>query len=609
MAERFLTGFNPNTLVELLRWRTLHQPEKLAYTYLVDGEKQEINLSYEELDRKARAVGALLQELDMPGERALLLYPPGLDYIAAFFGCLYAGVVAVPAYPPRLNRPVPRIQAIVADSQAKVALTTSAIFENIENRFEHAPDLAALGWQDTEKLPLDLDARWQDPAVTPETLAFIQYTSGSTAMPKGVMLSHENLLHNLRIIDHGFQIEADGSGVFWLPSYHDMGLIGGILEPMYIGGPSTLMSPISFLQRPIRWLQAITRYGGTVSGAPNFAYDLCVTQSTPEERAGFDLSNWKTAFCGAEPIRPETLDQFAETFEPFGFRRDSFYPCYGLAEGTLLVSGGEGSSEPIVRRVRRDALKENRVVLAISDDEDSQALVGSGGALPGHRIRIVEPETNLQCAPDEIGEVWVSGPSVAAGYWRRPEETEQAFRAYLADIGEGPFLRTGDLGFLQDGELFITGRLKDLIIIRGRNYYPQDIELAVEQSHEALQPNAGAAFSIDVNGEERLVIVHELARKHRKANPDEVFAAVRKTIAEIHQLQVHSVVLIKPLSIPMTSSGKVKRHACQVDFLNGTLKTIAAWNAGSPAPAGSAEAAVVGDAADLRGDRTEPPRQ
>jgi len=594
MVESSRSKFNPTTLVELLRWRALHLTDSLAYTYLVDGEKQEINLTYGELDRQARAIGALLQDLGMHGERALLLYPPGLDFIASFFGCLYAGVVAVPAYPPRLNRPVPRIQGIVADSQAKVALTTSAILENIENRFEHAPDLATLDWRNTEGLPENLESDWKEPGIKADALAFLQYTSGSTSMPKGVMLSHENLIDNLKTIKHGFQIQEGSTGVFWLPSYHDMGLIGGILEPMYVDVPTTLMSPISFLQRPIRWLQAITRFRGAISGAPNFAYDMCVAKTKPEEREGLDLSSWKTAFCGAEPIREETLEQFAKTYEPYGFQRDAFYPCYGLAEGTLLVSGGVGAGIPVVRDFDRDALKRNRVLKAASDAADSQRLVGSGGPLLDHRIVIVDPETSLQCSPDEVGEIWLSGPSVAQGYWMRHEETRQAFKAYLVDSGEGPFLRTGDLGFLQDGELFITGRLKDLIIIRGRNYYPQDIELTVEGSHVALGSISRAAFSVDVDGEERLVVVHELAREHRNANPVEIFAAVRKEIAEVHQLQVHAVVLLKPLSIPMTSSGKVKRHACKTGFLDGTLNTVAEWRSGTPSPSGAGQSLTAG---------------
>jgi amino acid adenylation domain-containing protein/thioester reductase-like protein len=579
MVSRPRPILSPSTLVELLRRRAHDQPDKLAYTYLVDGESQEVNLVYRELDRRARAIGARLQKLGMKGERALLLYPPGLDYIASFFGCLYAGVVAVPAYPPRLNRPVPRIQAIVADSRATVALTTNAILENIESRFEHTPDLAALTWLNTERPPAGLEGEWQDPDITADTLAFLQYTSGSTAAPKGVMLSHGNLIHNLEIINYGFQIAEGGVGVFWLPSYHDMGLIGGILEPMYVGERSILMSPVSFLQRPLRWLQTITRYRGTITGAPNFAYDMCVNKIKPEGREGLELSSLQTVFCGAEPIRAETLEQFADAFEPYGFRREAFYPCYGLAEGTLLVSGGEGAGRPVVQAVRRDALMDNHVVPAAEEDERSQQLVGSGGTLPGQTILIVDPETRLPCAPDEIGEIWVAGPSVAQGYWDQPEETRSAFHAYLADTGEGPFLRTGDLGFMQGGELFITGRLKDLIIIRGRNYYPQDIEKTVESCHQALQSIAGASFSVDSDGGERLVVVHELAREHRNANPEEVIAAVRRAIAESHELQVYAVALLNPHSIPMTSSGKVKRHACKSDFLAGKLKTRAEWRA------------------------------
>ena len=338
--------FNPNTLVELLRWRAEQQPDFLAYRFLQDGESEIVSIAYAELDQRARAIGARLESLGAAGQRALLLYSPGLDYIAAFFGCLYAGVTAVPAYPPRLNRPVPRIQAIVADSQASFALTTSTILNNIEQRFEYAPDLQALSWLNTEQVPIGLEADWRPPTISSDTLAFLQYTSGSTSQPKGVMLSHGNLMHNLKAIRHGFQLDASARGVFWLPSYHDMGLIGGILEPMYLGGSSTLMSPVSFLQRPVRWLEAISRYRGTTSGAPNFAYDLCVDKITPEQMEGLDLSSLTLAFCGAEPIRPETLERFARTFALCGFRKAAFYPCFGMAEGTLIVSGGEGPSEP-----------------------------------------------------------------------------------------------------------------------------------------------------------------------------------------------------------------------------------------------------------------------
>ncbi len=587
MVERSPSEFNPANLVELLRWRAQRQPEKLAYRYLVDGDDPELTLTYDQLDTAAHQIAAHLQDMGMHGARALLLYPPGLDYITAFFGCLYAGVVAVPAFPPRLNRPIPRIQAIVADSQARVALTTTSILNNIESRLEHAPELSALAWLNTEQLDPGSGPEWQPPQISPDVLAFLQYTSGSTSTPKGVMLSHGNLIHNLKIIRHGFQIEEGSMGVFWLPSYHDMGLIGGILEPMYVGEPSTLMSPASFLQRPRRWLKAITDFRGTISGAPNFAYDLCVDKISQDEREGLDLSTWKTAFCGAEPVRLETLERFAEAFEPYGFDRNAFYPCYGLAEGTLIVSGREGARWPAVRRVRKESLKQNRVVLSPELGDQTQVLVSSGGALPDQRILIVDPETRMPCGPERVGEIWVAGPSVAGGYWCQPEETARSFGAHLAETGEGPFLRTGDLGFLQEDELFVTGRLKDLIIIHGRNHYPQDIEQTVARSHLAFQPNAGAAFSVEVDGEERLVIVHELAREHRNADADEIFVAVRRAVAEHHELQVYALVLLKPLSIPMTSSGKVRRHACKADYLTGSLKAIAGWQS-KDAPAAAA---------------------
>jgi amino acid adenylation domain-containing protein/thioester reductase-like protein len=533
------------------------------------------------LDQRARAIGSWLESFGATGERALLLYPPGLDYIASFFGCLYAGVTAVPAYPPRLNRPVPRIQAIVADSQALFALTTSTILHNIEQRFEHAPDLASPHWLNSEQVPSGLDADWHQPEITSETLAFLQYTSGSTSQPKGVMLSHDNLMHNLKAIKHGFQIDSGNSGVFWLPSYHDMGLIGGILEPMYVGGTSTLMSPVSFLQRPVRWLDAISRYRGTISGAPNFAYDLCVDKVTSEQMEGLDLSSWSLAFCGAEPIRPETLERFARAFELCGFRKTAFYPCYGLAEGTLIVSGGEGPNEPKVSFFDRKSLKSDRVVSVAADTDNAQSMVSCGTSMIDQKIVIANPNTFEKCESDQVGEIWVAGPSVAQGYWGLQDETQKTFNAYLPDTGEGPFMRTGDLGFLQDGELFVTGRLKDLIIIHGSNHYPQDIELTVESSHVALQPGGGAAFSTTDARQEKLVIVQEVTRQNRKPDIDEVASAIRQAVAEKHDLQVFAIVLVKPMSIPKTSSGKIKRRACKTAFWENALEIVGEWSAKS----------------------------
>lgn len=573
--------YRVDTLVELLRKRVRTQPGDVAYRFLVDGENEEIVVSYVELDRQARAIGAWLQSIVAANERALLLYPPGLEYIAAFFGCLYAGVIAVPAYPPRLNRPVPRIQGIVADSKPAVALTTTSILENIEQRFEHAPDLEALRWLNTEKTPQKIEENWQEPQISPDWLAFLQYTSGSTSQPKGVMLSHGNLTHNLEAIRVGFRIDPQGCGVFWLPSYHDMGLIGGILEPLYVGRPSTLFSPVSFLQRPMRWVEAISRFRATISGAPNFAYELCVEKSNPEQIETLDLSCWATAFCGAEPVRQETLEKFAQTFKPSGFKSSSFYPCYGLAEGSLLVSGGEGPHEPVTLAIDRKALEQDRVLEADPADEDDLILVGCGRAVIGQQTAIVDPQSLSLLDEGEVGEVWVSGPSIARGYWDRPDETQKTFNARITGE-DATYLRTGDLGFKWRGELFITGRLKDLIIIRGRNYYPQDLEATAESSHEALQPGAGAAFSINQQGVEQLVVVFEVARQHRHTDIEQVVSAVRRAIAETHELQLHAFVLVKPLSIPKTSSGKIKRHACKSGFLDGTLAVLGEWRAPAP---------------------------
>ena len=582
MLSFFQNHPTPGTLLDLLRLRASLQPDDLAYRYLQENEADIVTTTYAELDRRARGIGAWLETHGARGERVLLLYPAGLDYIAAFFGCLYAGAVAVPAYPPRLNRPVPRIQAIVADSQAKFALTTSTILQNIEQRFEQSPDLQELSWLDTDHVPAGSEADWRDPNIDADTLAFLQYTSGSTSQPKGVMLTHGNLMHNLKAIRHGFQLDGTDSGCFWLPSYHDMGLIGGILEPMYIGGISTLMSPVSFLQKPFRWLDAISKYKATTSGAPNFAYDLCVDKITPEQLETLDLRAWKLAFCGAEPIRPETLERFARTFERVGFRKSSFYPCFGMAESTLIVSGGEGPAEPRTLTIDRKSLERDLVVEASPDDSNSLTLVNCGKSIVDQKIVIVNPSTLNRCAENEVGEIWVAGPSVAQGYWRLEEETRNTFGAHLADTGEGPFMRTGDLGFLQNGELFVTGRLKDLIIIHGSNHYPQDIELTVESSHPALQPSAGAAFSVTEDGKEQLVIVQEVTRAGRQADVNEVASAIRQAVAEKHDLQVFAVALVKPMSIPKTSSGKIQRRATKAAFLNGELELVGEWRKSSP---------------------------
>jgi len=565
------------TLVSLLRTRAAEQPDQPAYTFLVDGEEEVCKFNYAELDKQARVIGAALQTLAKPGERALLIYQPGLEYVAAFFGCLYAGIVAVPAYPPRPNQSLRRLQAIVADAQATVILTASSVLTSLRRQLDQFPDLEALHWLATDTLSDGADS-WQDLGLGDETLAFIQYTSGSTMAPKGVMLSHANVLHNLSLIRQCFQHTPESRGMVWLPPYHDMGLIGGVLQPLYGGFHVTLMSPYAFLQRPLRWLQTITRTRATSSGGPNFAYDLCVRRISDEQVATLDLSSWDLAFNGAEPVRKATLDRFVAKFGACGFRREAFYPCYGLAEGTLIVSGGAKDSVPVVRTFEREPLEQNKVVPSAEDDETARTLIGSGGNIKDQEIAIVDPATMERCAPGTIGEIWVSGPSIGQGYWNRPEETELTFHAYIAGSNEGPFLRTGDVGFMEEGELFVTGRMKDLIIIRGRNYYPHDIELTVEQSHPSLRPGGGAAFSIDLNGAEQLIVAQEVERQHlRNLDPQSVIEAIRQAVSAHFDLRVHAVTLLKTGSMPKTSSGKIQRHACRNGFLSGDLAVVGSW--------------------------------
>ena len=557
------------TLVELLGDRAINQSGQTAYTFLANGETPAASLSYQELDRQAKAIATELQTCCRSGDRVLLLYPSGLEFIAAFFGCLYAGVVAVPLGVPRRHQNLQRWQAIAKDAQARVVLTTATVKKDLD-RLLAKTQWNSLLWLASDRLVNGDGSKWVCPDLDSDTLAFLQYTSGSTGTPKGVMVTHGNLLHNERTIEQAFRHSDRTIVVGWLPLFHDMGLIGNVLQPVYLGIPSILMSPTAFLQKPIRWLNAITKYKATTSGAPNFAYDLCVQKIKPEQLTDIDLSSWEVAFNGAEPIRAETLAKFTDYFRNCGFRPEAFYPCYGMAEATLFITGNKIINTPQICQVDKEALKHNRVVTA--KGEKSLKIVGCGHWL-NQKIVIVNPETLNQCKEREVGEIWVSGKSVAAGYWHHPELTEQTFQAHLRDTESGTFLRTGDLGFWHQ-ELFVTGRLKDLIIIRGRNYYPQDIELTVEKSHPSLRESCGAAFLVEVEGVERLVVTQEVKRTClRSLDVSAVTTAIRQAVSENHQLDIY-VVLIKTGSIPKTSSGKIQRHACRDAFLRGDLSVV-----------------------------------
>ncbi|WP_437613917.1 amino acid adenylation domain-containing protein [Sorangium sp. So ce834] len=582
------------TLVDLLRLRAEAQGDALVFRFLttgdVDGGSEE--WTYRDLHVRAMGIAASLQAAGGAGERALLLYAPGLDFIAAFMGCVYAGVIAVPTYPPnpaQMDRTLPRLRAIARDAGARFVLSTAMIASMAEALGQQAPELGALRWIATDALEPGAASAWRPPAISGETLAFLQYTSGSTGHPKGVMVSHANVMANERAILAGFEHDAGSSGVGWLPLFHDMGLIGKVLQPIFVGFPCTLMSPLAFLERPMRWLKAISRFRATTSGGPNFAYDLCARKATPEDLAALDLRSWTVAFNGAEPVRAETLDRFAATFAPCGFRREAFYPCYGLAEATLFVSGGLRAAPPACVSVDAGALARG-VSLEVdpaSAGAGARRLVSSGA--PRARVAVVSPEGGERLADGQIGEIWVAGPSVAGGYWGRAEETARTFGARLPGDGATPYLRTGDLGFLSGGELFVTGRIKDLIVIRGRNLYPDDIERTVEAAHPRVRPGCCAAFSIEVGGEERLGIAAEIDARGGGEPPPDAVEAVRSAVAREHDVQPHAVLLLRPRTIPKTSSGKIQRHACAQGFRDGTLEALVA-SLSPAAPAGAAAA-------------------
>jgi FkbH-like protein len=551
-----------STLIDLVLARAQNEPERVAFIFLSDGETEKERIAYGELHRRACAVGGYLQDSATVGERALLLLPSGLDFLVSFLGALYAGMIAVPAYPPGVSRTdgkAKRFQSILRDAQPAKVLTTTQIAKRLQSRDEQLPENIELvrsgtvddSWAD----------RWRRPAVTAESTAFLQYTSGSTALPKGVMVSHRNILQNERMIQTQCSQTAESTVVSWLPQYHDMGLIGSLLQPLYVGSLGVFMSPSAFLHQPICWMKAISRYRAHSSGGPNFAYDLSVSRTTEDQRKGLDLSSWRVAFNGAEPVRSATIERFSRTFEPYGFQRKSFFPCYGLAEATLIVTGRSG-----VRTIERDFGD------GVNGLVKAREFVSSGTPVADTQVIIVDPGTMEPSQGSEIGEIWVHSPSVASGYWNQEELTRQIFGASLPGR-PGSFLRTGDLGFLADGELMIAGRLKDLIIIRGENHNPEDMELSAAESHAALRFQQGAAFTVDIGGSEELVVLCGVDRSNRDDLRD-VARRVRDAVSRNHGVLVHTVLLVDPLVIPRTSSGKVQRHLCRTQYLTRAFAVL-----------------------------------
>jgi len=568
----------PTSLVELLEQRA--RSPRGGYAFLPDGRTVAAELSFAELAQQARAIAAQLQRRQIaPGTRALLLYPPGLSFLPAFCGCLYAGIIAVPLPPPdgtRLKSALPRMQSVFEDAEPELVLTTAAMACDLEGEMKSF--LPGLCWLSTDDADRALQTDWQPPVFGPNTVAYLQYTSGSTATPRGVMISHANVLHNLEYLRRGFAYDDDSISLTWMPYFHDYGLVDGLLQPLYSNIPSFLLSPLTLLKRPARWLEAISLHRATHSHGPNFSYELCLQRISPQQRRGLDLSNWRVACNGAEPVRVDTLRRFSETFAPCGFRPESFYPGYGLAEATLFVSAKPHNAAPVSRLLRAAALEQNRVVLLdeAADEEPGRTVISCGVAQGVAQLRIVDPDTRRVCAPDEVGEIWLADPSVALGYWRKPEDSRATFEARLRDDpSETKFLRTGDLGFLLDGELYVTGRMKDLIIIAGVNHYPQDIERTVETYCPEIRRDRCVAFSIDRDDAEQLVILAEPERL--QADWTSLFRRIREAVASQHQLSVAIVVLLKRGGILKTSSGKLQRSACRQAFLKGRLKSLAKW--------------------------------
>jgi acyl-CoA synthetase (AMP-forming)/AMP-acid ligase II len=572
-----------STLVALLAERAKTQTDERAYVFLSDRGAEEAALTFGQLHDAAQALAARLATLSRPGDRAILVFPPGLEFMVAFFGCLIAGVIAVPMMVPRRNSARDSSAAIMANCEPVIALTSPAfaVRQDLQERFSRdrlqwlsldlAEPAADLPKSDLQKVDL--------PSPDPQHIAFLQYTSGSTSEPKGVAVSHANLLANLEMIRLALGNTRHSTYVNWVPLYHDMGLIFNALEAFYVGALCVLMAPNAFTQRPLRWLRTISHYRAEVAASPNFGYDLCVSRYRADQMEGVDLSSWKIAANGAEPVHAETIKRFVDTFAAHGFNPDTVFPAYGMAEATLLISGGRRGDGHITRAVSRSALQAHSATEA-ADEADVQMLVGCGRALAGEQIAIVDPDSRTPLPTGHVGEVWVNGPNVARAYWRNEEATNTGLNAQMAGADDAAiWLRTGDLGFLDEtGELFITGRIKDLIIIRGINHYPQDIEHTVQTQHPALRQNCGAAFSVlDEHDDEMLVVVQEVERTERnRIDAAEMKGLIREAVSDQHELFARHIVLILPGGLPKTTSGKIQRSLARKLWLERHFEDLGA---------------------------------
>ncbi|QMT59061.1 thioester reductase domain-containing protein [Legionella sp. PC997] len=584
------------SLVDLLEKKVEKNPDFPLYTFIHRKIKETRSLTYRELAEQAKKIASVLHELTSPGDRVLLIYPPGLEFISAFFGCLYAGTIAVPSYPPSTKDWAEKSQRIIQNSGAHVILTTKELMLHIKKLSLKYNEYSAVQFITTEDW-INTPENWSAPFLTQHHIAFLQYTSGSTGKPKGVMVSHGNLLHNLFVIEKANQLTEEDISVSWLPHYHDMGLIGGILQPVFSTIPVKLMSPLTFLQRPAIWLEIITYYQATATVAPNFAYDLCTYRVTEEEKEHLDLSSLQCAMSGAEPIRKATIECFTNRFESCGFSPKVFYPCYGLAESTLMVTGGNRQQGISYQWVDKKTLEQGEVLYCDESHPDARSLINCGQPFDSCYLAIVNPETLQECGPRMVGEIWVASQSVTQGYWQLTQETQHAFNARLKSK-DFPFLRTGDLGYLDEGSLYVTGRLNDLVIIRGRNYYPHDLEDSIHACHPQLQEYGCAIFSIEEQERELLVIVQEVRQDVEGLDSEEIIKTIRSNLLQTHGIDADIVVLVARKSVPKTTSGKTQRLLCKKKYLQGDLDIIcidksANNEAGEPIKILHAEAAEI----------------
>ncbi|MES1188002.1 MAG: fatty acyl-AMP ligase [Myxococcales bacterium] len=562
----------PPSFTELLDQRASLQPDRVAYQWLGEGEHELERLTFGDLRRRSLGVASALLADSQPGERALIALPQGLAFLAAFFGCLYAGLVPVPVSPPNRKRGLELARAVAVDSGARWLISSGGTLEQLSE------DATLAGLR-----PLDL-THWPEAAPdfvprpnSPDRIALLQYTSGSTRAPHGVAVTHANLAANHAQVAACLNSDASTVYVSWLPMFHDMGL-GIALSAVWVGGRTLLMSPRSFFLEPLRWLRIISRYRATTSGGPNSAYALCLQRVSAAERQELDLSSWRVAFNGSEPVHISTLHRFAEAFSDAGFQRAALHPVYGLAEATLLAASEPPRQGPRVRHFSAKALEEDRVHADdAADSGRARSLVSCGQPWPGTEIAIVDSKTNAEVEAGRVGEIWIRGASVATGYWNRESETRATFGLTLAD-GRSGFVRSGDLGVVVEGGLFVLGRQSDVLTIQGRTYYPHELETSSSTCDVAFVPHACAAVMVRHAGADQLVIIQEVSRTAlRSFNPSAAVVAIRRAIAEHHRLVVHAVVLLRPATLLRTTSGKVRRKSCREAFLAGSLAAVHSW--------------------------------